>query len=157
MREDGPDTLAEIVESWEAYGLRCCITFGLISFNGYVRIPDELFTPGAAERVLRASGGITWGPDDSGWVGFDTAHFSDYWTPDDLAPFLDPSAMRFANTMREMAERSPRSKRWTLQRLRDATEELAQQVAVALDLKDVPQADSPEVLSVSLRKEPPSE
>lgn len=156
MSNDGPD-ITTPVESWDAFGLRCAISFGLITFNGYVRIPEGLFTPENVRRVLDASGGITFGPDAEGWVGFDTGHAGDYWAPDDLAEYLHPSALTTANSMRDLAARVSYGKRWTLPLLRDAVEELAGQVSVALAMKDIPQADSPENLSNSLRDHESSE
>lgn len=53
--------------------------------NGYVRLPD-----GHPWRELNdiqfddqpdvdVNGGITYGVDDEGWIGFDTPHAGDYW------------------------------------------------------------------------------
>lgn len=156
MSNDAPEA-GQPVEAWQAYGLRCSITFGLLCFNGYVRIPGNLYSPEAADRVLQASGGITYGPDDEGWVGFDTGHAGDYWAPDDLASYISPQVLELANTMRGIAERYPGGHRWTLDDLREAVEDLAQQVAVALDLRDVVQADSPDELAKALRNADTSE
>jgi hypothetical protein len=125
------------IEEWTAYGLKCRIAPGFINLNGYVQIPTELFNQDVAERVLRASGGITYGPDENGLVGFDTAHAGDWWAPDDLVSYLGPRRMEFANEMREMAYGIPWGRRWTMDRLKEETERLAQQIAVALDLASI--------------------
>ncbi|MBD3941974.1 hypothetical protein IF188_09730 [Microbacterium sp. NEAU-LLC] len=50
--------------------------------NGYVRLPDD--HPWRAIADLQASGidahgGITYGVDEDGWIGFDTLHAGDWW------------------------------------------------------------------------------
>lgn len=128
---------SEAVEEWTAYGVRCCIVPGGVpAFNGYVQIPPELpLGRETVEDVMDSHGGVNYGPDDDGWIGFDTAHLRDYWAPDDLiSHFDDALAMQFAAFQREMAERNGGGRRWTMAKLRTETEKLAQQVAVALDL-----------------------
>lgn len=124
-------------EEWEAYGLKCRMAPGFSSLNGYVQIPPGLFNPKAVERVLSASGGITYGADDEGWVGFDTAHAGDYWAPDDLIGRLSEVGVQVANEMRDAFKSFPRRRRWTVELLKQETEQLAQQVAVALDIATI--------------------
>jgi hypothetical protein len=124
------DTITE----WQAYGLACRITMGFCAPNGYVQIPSRLFSPGTAARVLSAAGGVTYGPDADGWVGFHTAHGGDYWAPDDLVPYLDGIELQTANDLRRLAAGASFGRRWTVEALRKEVEQLAQQIAVALDL-----------------------
>lgn len=128
---------ATIVKEWTAYGLLCRMRSGFGAINGYVQIPHALFTVESAERVLEVHYGITYGPDDDGWVGFDTVHAGDYWAPDDLAGLVPPQHMVIANSMRELSTNLSWGRRWTLERLQSETETLAQQVAVALDLATI--------------------
>ncbi|GAA1361213.1 hypothetical protein [Brevibacterium luteolum] len=89
--------------------------------NGYVRLPDS--HPWLAEpllsgyNVIDISGGITYGPDSEGWIGFDTLHACDYW-PD--SPF----------------EPRPYDRQWTRAAVREETIRLASQAAVALRAGD---------------------
>lgn len=55
--------------------------FGAV--NGYVKLPaghpwrDMDLQMGEVDVPVH--GGITYGPDESGWIGFDTLHSGDYW------------------------------------------------------------------------------
>ena len=94
---------ATIVKEWTAYGLLCRMRSGFGTINGYVQIPHALFNEKSAKRVLRVHFGITYGPDEDGWMGFDTVHAGDYWAPDDLVEYLPPEYMQIANEMRELS------------------------------------------------------
>jgi hypothetical protein len=135
--DEAEEFWASTIEEWEAYGLRCRARPGFGSINGYVQIPAELFSPETAEQVLTVHYSVTYGPDDDGWVGFDTAHAGDYWAPDDLIKYVSEGEMQFVNEMREMSSRMSWGRRWTMERLKQETEQLAQQVAVALDLASI--------------------
>lgn len=124
-------------DEWSAYGLLCRIRPGFASLNGYVQIPPKLFDAETAERVLKVHYGITYGPDDDGWVGFDTAHAGDIWAPDDLIGLIPDEGMRVANSFRDIFRSGPDSRLWTKKALREETERLAQQIAVALDLSTI--------------------
>jgi hypothetical protein len=137
---DLPQTLNwdDKIEEWTAYGLLCRIKPGLMSLNGYVQIPRELFDRDTARRTLAVHGSANYGPDADGWVGFDTAHGGDHWAPDDLVGHLSDEALMFANELRRIATRSTWGRRrWTMKLLREETERLAQQIAVALDLASI--------------------
>lgn len=68
------------------------------SINGYAQVPAE--HPWADVDDMEAldvevHGGLTYGPGDtagrSGWIGFDTFHWRDYWSGNELrAAGLDP-------------------------------------------------------------------
>lgn len=75
---------------------------GLGATNGYARLPEghplrslDLQWDDASE--LSVHGGITYGPTDDGWVGFDTSHFTDIWpmTPDFLKEIPSPTPKIF--------------------------------------------------------------
>lgn len=124
-------------DEWTAYGLLCRIKPGFGALNGYVQIPRQLFSEETAQRVLAVHYGITYGPDDDGWVGFDTVHAGDYWAPDDLIGLVSDEHLKFANDFREIWKDAEHSRRWTKDLLKQETERLAQQVAVALDLATI--------------------
>jgi hypothetical protein len=103
-----------ITKRWTAHGLECTIrSSGMEFFNGYVRLPSEHAGFGATydqlNRSISVHGGLTYGVDPDGWVGFDTGHAGDYW----------PGQERFFGT----AERT-----WDMERLIAETESLAEQL-----------------------------
>lgn len=122
------------LEEWTAYGLLCRIKPGYTSLNGYVQFPPLPLSRETVESIFDVHWGITWGPDADGWIGFDTAHAFDYWAPDDLIEHLSPEGFKVAMMINELAQGAPYVRRWTYAKLRAETEQLAQQVAVALDL-----------------------
>jgi hypothetical protein len=111
-----------ITRRWEAHGLECTIRdSGMGFFNGYVRLPADHVAHDATydqiNRSIRAHGGLTYGPDADGWVGFDTGHAGDYW----------PGMKHFFGT----AERT-----WDMERLAAETESLAAQLAAMTEIAD---------------------
>lgn len=115
---------------WTAYSHRCAIVGAVRNINGYVRLPPRLhlrFRDVEMEEIdhhlLSAPGGITYGMDAAGWIGFDTAHAGDVWEhhvlvahcldykPGEATPLLLPWEVR-----------------WTLQMLYDAVRKLAKEV-----------------------------
>lgn len=121
------------IEEWTSETVRCVIRPGYASLNGYVRLPASLrgwwSDYEEANRVLNAHFGLTYGPDPDGWIGFDTAHYCDYWATDDLIGRIAPEALKAANTYAHTNAQYPEARRWTMQRLRDEIEVLAAQVS----------------------------
>jgi hypothetical protein len=80
----------------EADGIDWCVCPSPVvqgAVNGYARIPAGHPWAGRDRDTLRvdAPGGLTYGPDEAGWVGFDTTHLWDRWPDwDPGAPFLRP-------------------------------------------------------------------
>ena len=128
-------------EAWERAGVRCAIVASPMGgWNGYVQLPWG--HPWRARDWLEVPlPGCTWGPDDRGWVGFDTGHAWDAWAPDDDSPphlpawltagqFLggpDPevaqaAAEHLAQLRRRVAASLPGHRTWTLPRLRAEVE-----------------------------------
>ena len=100
------------------------------ALNGYARLPDcdhpwnDIYR---AQEEISVHGGVTYGPDENGWVGFDTLHAGDYWPGMDkpMAPGLGSF---------HMCDRSPRKcdcRRWTPAMVAQEARALAKQVAVA--------------------------
>jgi len=142
--KQGPQGLAgEAIEVWEHAGLRCAIVpnrqIGM--FNGYVRLPegDPRRSGKHDDLDMDVHGGLTYGPDPAGWVGFDTGHAGDYWSPDDLIGYLDESVLRYFGLggvaghmqakLRGAGHHDPLANQWTIPRLRAEVEHLAEQLA----------------------------
>ena len=67
------------LKQWKHKGVNCAIArspFG--SVNGYVQ--DSRFGTADYDDIeLDVHGGLTFGPDEDGWIGFDTMHCGDVW------------------------------------------------------------------------------
>lgn len=101
---------------WEASGLLCAVARNLYLgiFIGYVLAPG--LTQDQADG-LDVHGGVTYGPDKHGWIGWDAGHFLDY-VPGVLAVLPnDHDAMR------------PELHRWTQAEAEVETERLAAEAA----------------------------
>ncbi len=148
MTADLPDlTFIELsaLEDWSSEGVRCVIRPGFCALNGYVRLPEKLRDWWAdydeANEVLSAHFGLTYGPDEDGWIGFDTGHYCDYWAMDDLIGHIDNEGMHAAASFARINAQTPGARRWTREMLRAQCELLASQVAslaATIDDGDLP-------------------
>lgn len=86
--------------------------------NGYVRITEghPWFGLGYDAIDVDVHGGLTFGSDSDGWIGFDTLHSGDIW------PGL-PSSLRFGPASWD--------KHWTPELVAEETKRLARQAAAA--------------------------
>ena len=88
--------------------------------NGYARLPEghpwrELDLQCADyERGPEVHGGVTYGPTEDGWIGFDTLHGGDNW----------PGSPRYGG-------RTEWDIDWTAERVADEARHLARQIAEA--------------------------
>lgn len=113
-------------EIWTHAGLRCrVVKLGMGHYCGYVRSSlsdrwnyDDFGT--WKHRLLTAHGGLTYGVDEEGWVGFDCAHAGDHCVDEDGEPW---------GTMDTISK----DRVWTLEDVKEETEELAEQVDVVQD------------------------
>jgi hypothetical protein len=88
------------------------------AYNGYAQLPPRLRAlPVNWDRYVHVHGGLTYGPDASGWIGFDTGHFGDVWNAADLS-----HAPEIGVTY------------WSWNRVSEETRRLAAQVAALADL-----------------------
>lgn len=112
-----------VVEEWAAHGLNCRISKGFEGFNGYVQIPP----PGLSQAEVTSLPGrtITYGPDSDGWIGFHTGYGGDYWDEEVLVQHFSGIHLLTGRKLREIAKRGQYSRRWTMDKLRSVTEELA--------------------------------
>lgn len=83
------------IHEWVAHGLDCAIAaspgYGL---TGYVRLPDGHQLTREQIDTLDVHGGVTYGPDNLGWIGFDTQHLGDAWLVSDLPAARVKEVMR---------------------------------------------------------------
>jgi hypothetical protein len=100
------------------------------SANGYARVPEGKQWHGEGYDDIPADvhGGLTFA-DGHGWIGFDTAHYGDFWDDGAVAEIGgDVSYLgdRLRSSYREDALRA-----WTLDLLVEETKDLARQVAAS--------------------------
>ncbi|MFJ2087559.1 hypothetical protein ACIOBK_33880 [Micromonospora chokoriensis] len=111
------------MEEWTSHGLSCAIMTGPWNLNGYVRLPEHLRLTGLTAPV-RVHGGLDYGPDEQGWIGFHTSHGGDYWPVDDIINLL-------TNPVRHLMagqQQANGDNRWNMARLRAEVNHLAEQV-----------------------------
>ena len=70
-----------VVRSGSYGGIEWAINATKTHLNGYVRVPDGVCVN---KDLLSVHGEITFDDPDSGWIGFDTWHLYDVWTPEEL-------------------------------------------------------------------------
>lgn len=129
-----------LFEQWEYMGLRCGIGGTHLSGCGYVQLPPRLrglwhWYDDIPYEDVDAHGGLTYGVDAAGWIGFDTAHAGDYWPTNALAYLLDAEERQELIEVRAIADTGPRpyhSRLWNVHLLRAATMQLAESI-FALD------------------------
>lgn len=123
-----------LIETRERSGVRYGIAASRYGGCGYARLPEALRGRWMDfhDVPLEAHWGLTYGPDGGGWVGFDTAHAGDCWDADELYGLLDAEQREYADAVRasglwplRLGSEAPN---WTVARLWDATEQLADRV-----------------------------
>lgn len=106
------------VEAGIEYATLHAPLFGAV--NGYIRLPkdhpwralEDIQSSGMPD--VDVSGGITYGVDSGGWIGFDTLHAGDYWPGSMFGP-------------------DEGDKHWTPEMVADEARSLARQAAAALE------------------------
>jgi hypothetical protein len=114
----------ESVKEWIAHGVACKIAPGFKSLCGYVQLPEELRSLDPIPRDIHVPHhGLNYGPDEVGWLGFDTLHAWDHWAIEEIAPYVsedEVQVMRWEETfLRGYDERIE----WTLELLVEAVED----------------------------------
>ena len=80
----------KLTKTNQAFGLPICVRQGPVSINGYVQLPADhpwrkLDTGIQIDFDIDVHGGVTYGVDGNGWIGFDTAHYnSGDWSRDEV-------------------------------------------------------------------------
>lgn len=126
----------ETITEFEHVGLDCKIKFVHGShYCGYVQTPttDEMRWQsnydeklGVLEPDVDAHGGVTYGPDDEGWVGFDCAHAGDFC-------FREGNEIESLGQIRDYDEDDEFHTKWTLEDVVEETKHLAEQIAEVAD------------------------
>jgi hypothetical protein len=138
------EILARAVHTWwTAHHLRAAVAAGYSGHGcGYVQLPESHPDLGAdaVDIDVDVHGGLTYGPDEHGWVGFDTGHAGDVWPDDEVNALIEltPEPYRaevFSSTMHMRALLArvgpvPDAWRqdWTVERLVAEVERLAAQL-----------------------------
>lgn len=100
----------------------------------YVQLPAALRNNAPADwNEINVHGGVTWptnecGCDDDGWIGFDTAHAGDVWK-EDVPGKRDPMLEIWGSLFGAFGMNDGGDGVWTLARLKEETEQLADQIA----------------------------
>src|SRR5664279_3769847 len=92
MGDTGAVSVAErAFHRWEAHGIDCALACGGMGVCGYTWLPAGTGLRRSADVLgyegipVDVHGGLTYGPDDAGWIGFDTGHAWDLWTIEELS------------------------------------------------------------------------
>lgn len=151
------------VRGWVVDGMQVCTYVGFAgNLNGYVRLPvghPDLLLAEAAEMLpgtpftwpdgregmnyergydyvdVDCPGGWTYGPDLEGWIGFDTNHAYDHWSPEDRLRFVRDERDRRAAEFAIVMERDfpcgslPGDRLWTEELVERAVEKAARELA----------------------------
>ncbi|MGD6750402.1 hypothetical protein [Streptomyces sp. BH105] len=118
------------IKEWTAHGIPCRITPGFKSLNGYVQLPEELRTLNPIPRDIHVPRhGLNYGPDEAGWIGFDTLHAWDHWAIDAVATYLTEGEVAVMRWEEENFRSHEDRIEWTLERLIAETEDLALRAA----------------------------
>lgn len=121
-----PEVAGKTVASGVRSGVDWCVNrtdWG--TFNGYARIPvghpwraqpEGEYLDGLADPP-QVHGGVTYGPDEHGWIGFDTAHIGD-----EVPVFA----------VLGLPQPHPKPHRWTIAEVENECTALADQIAGAM-------------------------
>lgn len=122
------------LERWEYNGYTCKVRLGMSAYCGYVQtsLPESLSFDDLHERFpIRVHGGLTYGVDPDGWVGFDCGHAFDVCVDED-GERLDVQTFG----MEVYGDMTPGgggaedlTQVWTLERVRAETERLADELS----------------------------
>lgn len=77
----------EAFETWQVQGVECAMLFLDITVGGYVRVPKALrdwWEHHDEVGPLLTPRELTYGPDEGGWIGFDTGKPREVWDLADL-------------------------------------------------------------------------
>ena len=116
------------VAEWEHDDIACrVVKMPMGHYCGYVQLPEGLREDfGREDTSLRVHGGLTYGPDADGWVGFDTGHGWDV--------NLDENGEQWGVWVRMPPIPAPEpigATVWTVEGVVGEVEQLAEQVAEA--------------------------
>lgn len=124
----------KLLEEWEIYGIQCRIVWGAGPWAcGYCQLPEEYegqqletFNDVNDAFDVNVHGDLTYGPDEDGWIGFDTAHAYDFWPDEEL------EGHNYSNAyvpLRNLIKADPNRRTWTREAMRAEVNDLAAQLA----------------------------
>lgn len=121
------------LERWEYNGYPCKVRLGMSAYCGYVQtdLPESLTFDDLHERFpIRVHGGLTYGVDPDGWVGFDCGHGFDVCV-DQEGNRLDVQmlGMEVYGDMSALPGAEDLTQVWTLERVKAETERLADELS----------------------------
>lgn len=66
------------LREWVSSGFNCALMRAPLwgAINGYVQVPSITYEQA---QQIEVHGGVTYGPNDDNWIGFDTLHSGDNW------------------------------------------------------------------------------
>ncbi|MCZ0981795.1 hypothetical protein O1L60_30755 [Streptomyces diastatochromogenes] len=95
-----------------------------------MQLPEELRTMTCIPQDVYVSRhGLNYGPDDDGWIGFDTLHAWDHWPIDEIAPYIFQGEVTVLRLEEQIFTGADDRIEWTLENLVQVTEALALRVA----------------------------
>jgi len=120
------DMTGGALDTWEHAGLACMVKASpLGALNGYVKLspthPD--FGREYDDIDVEVHGGLTYGCDKAGWVGFDTLHAGDWWEPSQLPEAPGAEYAKLSELAQGWASEA---NVWTRERLRAEVDALAE-------------------------------
>lgn len=109
------ETKSEIIDEWVKHHHRCKIVkttypSGYAHYCGYVQTPLRFHCDVA--QFIDVHGGLTYGVDEDGWVGFDCAHYDDVCVDEDGNVISDTTG----------------DKEWTIEKVRKEVDSLSWQL-----------------------------
>ncbi len=125
-----PNDFPKPFEQWEHEGIACAMAAGPYSLNGYAQLPEVLRGKYDDRDCIpvECHWGLTYGPNDAFYVGFDTVHSGDFWPETELGKVLAGDHLAQAVRMAGMLGHSPLpwGVGWSVDRLRHETNRLAE-------------------------------
>lgn len=144
-----------VIEDFDHHGIWCRLALSPCwTVNGYCKVPEskiyrlEVNNMGHPDNI-DVHGGVTYGPDDDGWIGFDCIHFGDIWHNEEREKYYEeygdeaddpspPSRYDPGEIDKNRVDKDghmallefPFVKAWTKSRVKKETKYLAQQVVL---------------------------
>lgn len=133
--DEDNERVSKIIDHFHHKDIECATYLTRNShYCGYARMPEELVgkarttsnydeIEGYIPPDLSVHGGVTYGPDDDNWIGFDTAHAWD--------GNFDENMEELLNTIGSIGDPEHI---WTPESVKEETEHLAEQLADLMEL-----------------------
>jgi len=127
MKVIEPIEMLPAIESGTEAGLKWCVTLSPLKYfaNGYVQLPSNhpFYSTSYEDIPVDVHGGLTYS--ENGVVGFDTGHFYDRWSEEEISRF----GGKYNDELYINTDTKTSSVSWTMEALIDETKHLAVQLA----------------------------